>query len=275
MFRWFILTVSLLPCLLWGISHDLTKHKSNGKKLVPRYDYARNPYISDEVWEKVKPYLLPSNHPLKPRLDKIFRKQRVTSNLASMKKAGFSRVMRRNYSFTVVSPHPALPGYFIKMYTDEEPHVLDYEKWIHRIEGAKAIRRFINLNNLQKVFKVPNKWIYPLPPEPLPPEGSFRKNFILVAEDMQIYRRYDNDSRWKKYMSKERMKDYYKIVHTLGLKDNVLPFNCPFCLDGRQAFIDTEYHHEWPIGWERLMPYLADSVSAYFRDHIDEATRKN
>ena len=61
------------------------------------YNYPRT-YISNDVWETVKPYLLPSNHPLKAKLDMIFGNERVTRSVHALKNAGFSRCQIRAYS---------------------------------------------------------------------------------------------------------------------------------------------------------------------------------
>ena len=145
------------------------------KKKVPQpatYTYEANPYVSPEVWDRLRPFFLPDNHPLKPKLDEIFKGSRVTLSLDGFKKAGFSKYKIRDWSHMVVAFHPKLPGIVVKAFLDTELKMVDWEMWIHRIYGAQAVRECIARHGYEKYFKVPAKWIYPLPAKPSPPFGE-------------------------------------------------------------------------------------------------------
>lgn len=240
-------------------SRNTDKFPSN-----PVYDYVKSPYVTHEIWERVKPYLLPSNHPVKARLDKLFSKSRITLNQDTVAAAGFDRSTVRTYSHNIVSKHPALKGYLVKFFTDEQD-LEDYTPLICRIEGANCVKAIIEERGYQKMFKVPNKWIYPLPEEPSPPAGYYRKNFILVVEDMYIYRKSKNTRRWKENMTPRRADAMYVILQLAGLNDSIYPFNLPFCEDGKQAFIDTEHHHTWPVHFDLMLPYFSSEMEQYWR----------
>lgn len=232
-----------------------------------KYEYV-SPQVSEEIWEAVRPYLLPSNHPAWPKLNRIFCACRVIQTPEAFRDAGFKRWNPGRWSRVLASSHPELKEYFIKAYADTELGIMyDWKKWIHRIEGAKTIQECINRNNLQKNFKVPRKYIYPLPAEPSPPNSSryLRKNFILVADNMRIQEHSKNEKMYKKDMSQQMMEGLYIVLQECGLYDSVYCFNIPFCKDGRIAVIDTEYHHKWPVPFERLTHCFSKDMRNYWQ----------
>lgn len=266
MYRFCLILIFLhlyLPSSVYGeIEKKTTKRESYPKN--PVYEYEKSPHVSSEAWECVKPYLLPSNHPVKARLDKIFSSSRATLNEDSMLAAGFERATVRAYSHNIVSKHPDLQGYLVKLFTDQQD-IQDYPLLIWRIEGANAVRHEIITRGYEKMFSVPNKWIYPLPIEPSPPPECHRKNFILVVEDMHIYRKSKNTRRWKEKMTPKRADAMFVLLQVVGLNDSIYPFNLPFCEDGRQAFIDTEHHHNWPIHFHLMLPFFSPEMEQYWR----------
>jgi hypothetical protein len=52
-------------------------------------------------------------------------------------------------------------------------------------------------------------------------------------------------------------------LRKLGLNDCAKPDNIPFCSDITIAFLDTQTHHQWPILYHRLTPYLSLEKSVY------------
>lgn len=233
-------------------------------KEAPAYDYTQSQFVSDEVWEMVKPYLLPSNHPAKSVLDRIFGDARMTANAKSVQKAGFLKPFPRSYSHCTVSHHPALSGYLVKMFTDDQPKYDDYKAWIKRIKGAEAIKIAIDKYKYNQYFKVPKKWIYPLPSERAPKNGS-GKNFILVVEDMKIYHKQKNYDRWRSSkMTTQRADAIWILIQENGLTDSIRAFNIPFCHDDKQAFIDTEHHHEWPVHFDIMTRYLSPKIEKHW-----------
>ncbi len=231
-----------------------------------RYQY-EFPEVSEEVWKQVRPYLLPENHPAWSKLNRIFCNSRATLSPEEFKKAGFRRWRPGRWSRVAASSHPECQEYFIKAYCDTELGILyDWKKWIHRIKGAQMIRQCIKDNHLQENFKVPHKWIYPLPKYPAPPNSSryLQKNFILICENMRIQEHSKNEKMYKKNMTRKLMDGLYCILQTCGLYDSVYAFNIPFCKDGRIAVIDTEYHHKWPVPFSKLTHYFSKDMKPYW-----------
>lgn len=231
------------------------------------YEY-EFPKVPDDVWEEVTPYLLPENHPAWPKLNRVFCKYRATQSSEQFQKAGFRRWRPGRWSRVSASGHPEFPDYFIKAYCDTELGIIyDWKKWIHRIHGAECIRDCIKKNQLQEHFKVPHKWIYPLPKNPSPPDNSHysRKNFILICENMKILEHSDNEKMYKKKFTHKLMDDLYTILQVCGLYDSVYVFNMPFCKDGKIAIIDTEYHHKWPVPFMKLNSKFSSDLQPYWK----------
>lgn len=241
------------------------------KAVLDRYVIPQ--HVSQEVWDKVSPYFLPENHPIKAQLDRIFSAFRVTEHSQNVARADFDNNKPGQFSHTTVTTHPKLKGYLIKLYTDDQA-IVDWQKWLRRIEGAQIIRDAVAAHGYKKYFKVPQKWIYPLPPEPAPINEKDRKNFILVAEDMQILKNGKNSKSWKNDMTPDRLDAFWTIVHGYGLSDSVYNFNVPFAKDGKQAFIDTEYYYRWPVPVDRTLRYLSTSMQKYWLKLIEQGGPK-
>jgi hypothetical protein len=157
------------------------------------------------------------------------------------------------------------------MYTDDVPDVVDYEQWVWRIEGARQIQASIHRHGYEAFFKVPKKWIYPLPLIPPARLGTEGKKFILIVEDMGIYRSEKNRDKWKgEQMHKKRMEALFVIMQENGLSDSIYAFNIPFCKDGKQAFIDTEHHHKWPIHFDKLTSAFAPKMAEHWKFLISQ-----
>lgn len=261
-------SITLLNITLYA--NEVEEHVN--KKLYTKHkkSYEYNPHVSREVWERVKPYFLPPEHPVRHALDKIFSKSRVLQSPKSIADAGFPKNKPRAWSHTVVSTHPHLKGYYVKMFTDQQADIIDYEMWIIRIEGARAVQATLDRYGYNSMFEVPKKWIYPLPADPAPSKGSFRKNFILIAEDMDIYHKGKNNDKWRSKMNQKRADALYVILTENGLNDSIYPFNVPFCKNGKQAFIDTEHHHHWPVYLERMIPFFSEEMGKYWKELINK-----
>jgi hypothetical protein len=231
--------------------------------------YAPIPHIDSKIWDLVTPYLLPENHPIKAKLDRIFA-ERVTLNITTMHDAGFLTPRPRGFSKTVVSKHPDLEEYIVKGFLDDQKNISDWQKLMRRIRGAELIKKAIKHHHYESIFKVPQKWIYPLPLKPAPPAQYYRKDFILIAEDMHILNREDNYKVWKSSkMTQKKLDTIYTIIEELGLSDSVVAFNIPFVEgENKMAFIDTEIWHRWPITYKRLTPYLSSTMQSYWKKLI-------
>lgn len=234
-----------------------------------RADYPRNQHVEEEVWNRLKPYFLPVNHPIKPKLDKIFSKYRAIIDEDSLVDAGFKAAKPRQWTRLVVTSHPKVPGYLFKLYFDRQRYhekKPEHHFWELRIKGAALIREEIQKRGLQGIFKVPNKWIYPLPSKPSPPKNMIRKNFILVVEDMKIYDDEKNAKQWltNPLVTKDFLTIFFSFVNDLGLWDCAKIANAPFAKDGKVAFIDTQSFHRWPVKLDRLTPALTPEMQAHW-----------
>lgn len=220
--------------------------------------YVKSPYVTDEAWAAVYPYLLPVDHPLKPKLDKIFHSGRATSSIESMEQAGF--VLNRQQGLhVVVARHPSLKGVVVKAYLDSKPLPREWEKWIARVQGANAIRDAIRTYGYTSLFKAPRKWIYPLP-DNVPQLGNpefFRKHFILIAEDMKLVNIKENKKLHRSdAMTREVLEGIYIICEELGLADTPRIANLAWTKDRRLAFVDTEAYLRWPVKYHPFFEYL-------------------
>ena len=222
--------------------------------------YTKPSYIEQTTWNKVKPHLLPKKHPMKARLDAIFKSSRVTSNISTLKNAGFNSPKPRSISKAVVSKHPNLKGYLVKLYLDETPDIIDVDKWLLRIKGAQIAQDLINQYGYQHYFKVPKKWIYPLPENPPSIQNYERKHFILLVEDLKPLKSAENREHYFNSMSYELLKGIYQIIEKGGLDDSVVIANLPFCKDGKLAFLDTEVFNRWPIRYHLLDRHLSKKM---------------
>lgn len=226
-------------------------------------NYAYNSYVPIEVWDQVTPYFLPENHPAKPKLDRIFSK-RVTLTPDTFKKAGFPRFTPGRHNRIMVSSHAELRDYYVKAFSDLELRIVaDWMKLIHRIHGANAVRECIKKHGYEKIMKVPRKWIYPLPMNPSPPNSPkyLRKNFILIAENAHSVTSEDNRKMYKNKITKAQVEALFNVFYEVGLWDSVFAFNVPFCKDGKIAFIDTEYHHKWPVPFQKMSRYFSSEMN--------------
>lgn len=240
-------------------------------------DYTPSPFVPVDAWEQVKPYLLPENHPAKSKLDRIFSSDRVTLNNKTFKKAGFKRNRMGKMSM-MASANPRVPGYYVKAYPDSETRITqEWVRWINRIKGVQAVERCIVRHQYQSIFKVPRKWIYPLPPHPSPPKSPkyLRKNFVLIAEEMDTFSHDTNSTLYKKKMTKHLAESLYTVFHEEGLWDSVFAFNVPYCKDGRLAFIDNEYYHKWPVPMEKMIKWFSPEMGMYWRHLMNERGSDN
>ncbi len=225
--------------------------------------YVRPAEVDEETWKKLSPYFLPSNR-LRLKLDRIFSNERVSLNQQTLKNAGFRRLCTGQWNKITVVKHPKLKGYLLKLITDETNDVSDWAYCLERIRGAQAIREAVTKYGYGSLFKVPRKWIYPLPAEPSPPLGYFRKNFLLVVEDMKILTQERNEALWQSSeLTVEHLEAIYTIMNEVGLAD-IVAFNLPFTKKGKLVFIDTEKHHIWPVDFTLLRRFLSPEMQQYW-----------
>jgi len=221
--------------------------------------------VSNDVWNHVTPYLIPDNHPMKEKLDRIFKKTRASHSTTSLSYAGFTDIKKGPFSHATICRHHKLKGYIVKLFRDEQKGLSDWKQWVSRASGSKCVRESIQKHGWGRVLKAPRKWIYPLPSNPPAQPGADKKNFILIAEDMKIIATKDNKSLWKSHeITKPLLDAIFTLITEEGLSDTVQAFNMPFSIDGRIALIDLEHHHEWPIPYRVLLRYLNSSNAEYW-----------
>lgn len=231
--------------------------------------YTLHPHVDYNVWIYLQPYFLPENHPVKPKLDRLFSK-RVTKSSATLKKAGFTQPNPKKFSKTIVSKNKDIPGYIFKLFSDEQKEIYNWRQLFNRVTGALYIQDALNRYNINHMFVVPSKWIYPLPGEPSPPANLDRKNFIVVENLLDIYMGKENNKMWQSpIINSINLTWVYLLLSELGLDDSPYSFNMPITKDHRIAFIDTEHHHRWPVPFFKLLAYLSPEMSNHWKMLIE------
>lgn len=229
------------------------------------FAYERPSNVDEAIWEKLSPYFLPDDHPIKQPLDALFKHSRISSTLKSLKKAGFRVYRGRKWDNVYVALHKKLKGYILKIFTDDQMGINEWDIFLRRTIGSRIIRDAIKSHNYTDIFSVPKKWIYPLPEKPAANPLYQRKNFILIAEDMHVLSDRGNQERWiGPFMTPEKLAAIFVMIRDVGLVDSVFPDNIPFCRNGKLSFIDTEHYHTWPIPYHRLLHYLSPQMQNYW-----------
>lgn len=227
-----------------------------------------------EAVRATKPFLIPETHPIKARLDAFFHKERYTFCEATLKEGGFSHYRPRDFTRLIVAKHPRFPGYVFKLYLDVQQYYKsrpEWKQWVARVKGSRLIRQEIEKQGWQHLFKVPQKWIYRLPPVPKPEKGYIPKYYILVEEDMELVSDGKNKALWKSdKITHAFLTKLHHLIYTLGLLDCAKIDNIPFSEDGRIAFIDTQTYDASTIAWESLN----DNLNSKNRDFWIELTEQ-
>jgi hypothetical protein len=169
---------------------------------------------------------------------------------------------------TLTAKHKKLPDVLVKIFPDDEP-MDELRQFMKRITGASIARSIVSDYSFEWVFKVPRKWIYILPQEPLA-TGPYPKSLVLIVEDMEVLPKSENYPKWKSSaMTKAKLDAVYILLTVGGFNDLPLAFNIPFSKDGLIAIVDTEDYHKWPIPYDRLKKYLSDKMIDYWQTLID------
>lgn len=226
------------------------------------------PLPSIEESEKIACHLIPDKHPAKAQLDLLFQNStRIVENKMSLKMAGF-KLIKEGKTKPYVLRHPLLPGYVLKLFTDEQKITQEWEILLKRIVGAHLIQEMIDKMGYGEIFKVPGKWLYTIPCQPnyLFPNESYPKMFLLIAEDMQVLSLRANRKLWKsECITPELLFAYYHLISELGLSDSLFMANIPFSEDLSIAFVDTERYFDWPVLYEKVLPRLSTKMKIYWK----------
>lgn len=241
-------------------------------RLLSYQNFDKNPFINKSMKNEIAPYLLPHNHPSTPILDIIFSQSRVTSNIDTIKQAGFKILHVKDSSHIVVARHPAVSNYLFKIYPDEEVRTrLNKPSWkwlVDRCAGVEIIRKLIKKKKIEH-FVVPQKWLYPLPP--IPVEGV-QHPILLLATDMHLVSRKETKEAWKTKVTKQHLDELY-IILSHGCGSNFLSSNVPYTQNGKFTFIDTEYPHR-KINLSKVKLYIDPLLHSYWDDLVAKGGKK-
>ena len=194
----------------------------------------------------------------------------VFYNMKSVTDAGFDYVHPQPNTKIIVTRHPKLPGYIIKAYLDVQEYYDDRPEYYYfqkRAEGARLIQEAIDHYGFSHLLKVPTKWIYLLPDTPYkePPEGCFKKQCVLVEDDMEIVSDKENKALWaSKRATKELLAALHTIITDYRFRDLAKPANCPFAKDGRVALVDTQSFYKKHVGYYKLTRALSPEMQEYW-----------
>lgn len=213
---------------------------------------------------EITSHLLPSDLPIKKALDVMFKKARVILNSKTLKKAKFTDCKPRKFTRIIVTKHEDFPGYIFKLFLDAQRYksdTIESEIFLNRIKGASKIAALIEREGLEAFFKVPKKWIYPLPKGSKADKDFPCKNFILVEEDMDLLDAKANIEAWKSVqVTSDLLVHLYTILKEVGLRDCAKIENIPFSKDGKIAFIDTESFGYDKVPFKRLKNALSPEM---------------
>lgn len=244
----------------------LHKIKNENEPLYSKRGVA--PPVSEEVLNKVTPYLIPSDHPVKQSLDEIFSDSHILSDIDHMKNAGFEILLYHRDKKIAITKHPKLKDYVIKVFLDSSTHS-EWPSLIHRAYGARTIQKILDEHQFNHLLKVPQKWIYQRKNLPGVHEGVSPKNFILIAEDMNIASEKISKMAYQKVITPAYLNALFITIKEGGLSDSHIN-NIPFSFDQRIAFIDTEYTNTWPVHFEWLTKYFSPAMQKHWEKLIEK-----
>lgn len=229
----------------------------------PNFD--DHPYLDENMQQRIRPHLIPFDHPAKHFLDSLFFQMNFLENEQTFDQAGFTKITKN--TSCLVARHPCLEGYIFKMYlfpeNERKRKLPTWEVLVARCEGAASIRKLIREEQIEN-FLVPDKWVYPVPFsffQDLPPEQE--KHFlIVVAQEIEIANAEESKEAWKTTITPKHLDEFYRIF-THGYGSTFLYENVPYAWKGKFAFIDTEYPVRIMDG-QRIKKYLSDEMSEYW-----------
>ena len=228
-------------------------------------DFDNNPSLTSSMKKRFYPFLLPVDHPLKPRLDALFSSRRLTENKEILIEAGFKVLHSQLGSFITVARHPDFPGIIFKLYLDSETRRrLEYPGWYwlaNRCEGARKIREYIKRYHI-KHFDVTEKWLYVLP---LSTEATLHP-VLIVETDMNVVKK--SEVIWKEMNDKVVLDELYLIL-SHGYGSCKVDENVPYSQNGQFVFIDTEYPKR-ALSLNDVKMFLSEKMCAYWDQLIEK-----
>lgn len=222
--------------------------------ITPLCSWEKPSEVDLSVWSCVEPYLIPDDHKVALKINKIFKQNdfRVTESFHTLHEAGFHVTgTDHTLNFRVVK-HKDIKGWLFKIYTDDNPQETEWPHFVARCQGALEAKKAIKNQRAEKLFKVPQKYIIPIKDKS--PTPYVKKQFILAVEEMDLLAKENNKKAWgTKKDQKEFLNTFWRVVTEAGLSDNFNIYNSPWCHCGMVAFVDTEHFHEWPVHYPNLL----------------------
>lgn len=264
-------TLALFVVILGYISTPAALHS------VEYPNFRDNPHLTAPMRERMAPFLLPLDHPMKPRLDAIFSQSRVIENASTLVDAGFSIIAGpMPVSFIVVARHPEIPGYVFKIYLDSETRrrkeVFHWQSLTMRCSGAMGIRKIIEREKITH-FVVPDKWLYVLPPQPFYDPKNHHP--VLVMEtDMELAGQSVTREKWRTAVTRKTLDELYLILKegNGGNGATFLVANVPYTKHGKFAFTDTESPHKMDL--RNVKAFLSKEMGLYWDKLIGNRKKK-
>jgi hypothetical protein len=241
------------------------------KKKQKNLRYAENPYLTKEMLDTMRPYLLPLDDPLRHTLDAVCQSSRILENKNSFRQAGFITLVHQHKSLIRVARHPLFPGYLFKLYLDSDPPKIrsksGWVRLVRRCEGAENIRQLIKKKKLVH-FTVPDKWLYPPSVSQVPPATPVEsvQPVILIVTDMDIVSPPESYEAWKTKITPSHLDELYCII-SHGFASAFLAYNIPYCKNGKFACIDTEYPKR-TLGYDRVRAYFSPEMQLYWDELV-------
>jgi hypothetical protein len=236
----------------------------------PNFDL-NNAYLKKNMRKEIRPYLLPKKHPVRKHLDRISSQSRIILDQKSFEDSGFITLFHQPVSLIRVAKHPKLRGHLVKVYLDTQGEKLHGKQgWLrltNRCKGAQNVRDLIKKKKLVH-FSVPGKWLYPPSTAHLPlnqPKTSVQP-VILVVTDMKIVSLDESVEAWKNKITRHHLDELYCVL-SHGFASAYLPFNVPYCKNGKFAFVDTE-HPKRLVDYNLAKVYLSDEMRAYWDELV-------
>jgi hypothetical protein len=177
----------------------------------------------------------PAHQPPGFELERLFDDPKMFASGHAWRQAGFE-ILRARDDEIMVGRHPSCPQYVFKRFPDEARlYLIELTRYKRRVEGACALREFIEAQGFQHVT-VPQKWVVQLPPQF---KAGRDLGHVLVADYVHFHPK-DESARRYLDIDDDTLTELASIWFNLKELD-FFAFNAPFTIDDDKiAFIDTE-----------------------------------
>jgi len=236
--------------------------------------FPNNPYIDQEIWEAVRPYLLPDSHEMAEKIEKIFKKSDMATIILvkdGYKAFGFKLVAKGKFTKVRVLKHKKIKGYLFKIYPNSAKDKVIWTRQLKRIRGANLIRDLIEECQGAAYCKVPKKWLIPLPPGVIDYGKEKQNYFCLLVEDMNLLKKKKIKKRWASdKVSHGHLEAFYYVCKHGKLWDSISINNSPIAKDGKIAFIDTEHFLSWiDPPFMRMLDFLSEENGVFWKNLVE------